>query len=133
MGRRFNHASGKVQIQTVDSAGVPGAPIPSTKDLKTLLEKLHAYRQPRILRIRLLDIELMDYEKLSNVTVTLCRLDLNDPKQLNLNINLMSNPPLHCLQEKVDLVEIPVSDEVKWEFYVLNAGKVSSLLDSSLL
>ena len=74
----------------------------------------------------------MDYEKLSNVTVTLCRLDLYNPKQLNLNINLMSNPPLHCLQEKVDLVEIPVSDEVKWEFYVLNAGKVSSLLDSSL-
>ena len=31
----------------------------------------------------------------------------------------------------MDLVEIPPSDEVKWEFCVLNAGKASSLLDSS--
>ena len=30
VGRRFNHASGKVQNQTVDIAGVQGAPIPST-------------------------------------------------------------------------------------------------------
>ena len=29
VGRRFNHASSKVQIQTVDSAGVSGEPIPS--------------------------------------------------------------------------------------------------------
>ena len=51
--RIFNFVSSKVQIRTVDSAGIPGPP--STEDLKPLLEKLHAYRQPRILRIRLLD------------------------------------------------------------------------------
>ena len=89
------------------------------------------YRQPRILRIRLIDMELVDYEKLSDITVTLCRLDLNEPKPVILKIDLTSNPSLHCLLEKVDLVEIPDSEEVKWEFCVLNAGKVSSLLDSS--
>ena len=92
---------------------------------------MHTYRQPRILRIRLLDIELVDYEKLSDITVTLCCLDLNEPKPVILKIDLTSNPSLHCLLEKVDLVEIPDSEEVKWEFCVLNAGKVSSLLDSS--
>ena len=51
VGRIFNHTLSKVQIRTVDSAGVSGPPIPSTKDIKPLLEKLHAYRQPRILRI----------------------------------------------------------------------------------
>ena len=76
-------------------------------------------------------MELMGYEKLSDVTVLLCLLDLNDPKQLNLQIDLTSNPPLHCLLEKIDLAEIPTSNEVMWEFCVLNAGKVSSLLDSS--
>ena len=73
----------------------------------------------------------MDHEELSNVTVTLRRLDLNEPKQLHLKINLSSNPPLHCLLEKIDLVEIPTSDEVKWEYCLLNAGKDSSILDSS--
>ena len=131
VGRRFNHASDKVQIQTVDSAGVPGEPIQSSEDLKHLLEMMHTYRQPRILRIRLLDMELVDYEKLSDITVTLCRLDLNEPKPVILKIDLTSNPSLHCLLEKVDLIEIPNSEEVKWEFCVLNAGKVSSLLDSS--
>ena len=121
VGRIFNHASSKVQIRTVDSAGVPVPPIPSTEDLRPLLENLHAYRQSRILRIRLL----------SDVTVTLCCLDLNKPRQLNLKINLSSNPPLHCLLEKIDPVEIPASDKVKWEFCSLNAGKVSSLLDPS--
>ena len=70
VGRIFNHDSRKVQIRTLDSAGVPGPPIPSTEDLKPLLENLHAYRQPRILRIRLLDMELVEYEELSDVTVT---------------------------------------------------------------
>ena len=70
MGRIFNHDSRKVQIRTLDRAGVPGPPIPSTEDLKPLLENLHAYRQPRILRIRLLDMELVEYEELSDVTVT---------------------------------------------------------------
>ena len=73
----------------------------------------------------------MDHEELSNVTVTLRRLDLNEPKQVHLKINLSSNPPLHCLLEKIDLVEIPTSDEVKWEYCLLNAGKDSSILDSS--
>ena len=131
VGRIFNHASSKVQIRTVDSAGVPVPPIPSTEDLKPLLENLHAYRQSRILRIRLLDMELVEYEELSDVTVTLCCLDLNKPRQLNLKINLSSNPPLHCLLEKIDPVEIPALDKVKWEFCSLNAGKVSSLLDPS--
>ena len=129
--RIFNFVSSKVQIRTVDSAGIPGPP--STEDLKPLLEKLHAYRQPRILRIRLLDKELVDYEELSDATATLCRLDLNKPKQLHLKINLLFNPPLHCLLEKIDLVEIPALDEVNWNFFLLNAGKVSSLLDPSHL
>ena len=60
-----------------------------------------------------------------------CRLDPNDPKQLNFKIDLTSNPPLHCLLEKIDLIEIPASEEVKWEFCVLNAGKSLLLLDSS--
>lgn len=60
-----------------------------------------------------------------------CRLDPNDPKQLNFQIDLTSNPPLHCLLEKIDLIEIPASEEVKWEFCVLNAGKSLLLLDSS--
>ena len=34
--------------------------------------------------------------KLSGVTVSLCRLDLNDPKELNLKIDLASNHPLQC-------------------------------------
>ena len=100
VGRIFNYASSKVQIRTLDIAGVPGPSIPSTEDLKPLQEKLHAYRQPRILRIRLLDIKLMDYKELSDVTVTLCRLDLNKPK--HLKINLSSNPPLLCLLEKIN-------------------------------
>ncbi len=70
-------------------------------------------------------MELVDYEKLSDVTVTLCRVDLNNPKQLHLKINLTSNP---FLLEKIDLVEIPAG---RWKFCVLNAGKVSSLLDST--
>ena len=59
VGRIFNHASSKIQIRAVDGAGVPGPPIPSTEDLKPLLKNLHAYRQPRILRIRLLEMELV--------------------------------------------------------------------------
>ena len=131
VGKRFNHASEKVQFQIVDSAGVPGNPIPSSEDLKHLLEKMHTYQQPRILRINLLDMALVDYEKLTDVTVTLCRLDLNEPKPVILKIDLTSDPSLLRLLEKVDVVEIPASEEVKWEFCVLNAGKVSSLLDSS--
>ena len=100
VGRIFNHDSSKVQIRTVDSAGVPGPPIPSTEELKPLPENLHAHRQSRILRIRLLDMELVEYEELSDITVTLCRLDLKELRLLNLKINLSSNPPLHCLLEK---------------------------------
>jgi len=59
VGRLLNHASSKIQIRTVDCAGVPGPPIPSTEDLKPLLENLLAYRQPRILRVRLLEMELV--------------------------------------------------------------------------
>ena len=73
----------------------------------------------------------MDHEELSNVTVMLPRLDLNEPKQLHLKINLSSNPPLHYLLEKIDLVEIPTSVEVKWEYCLLNAGKDSSILNPS--
>ena len=37
VGRRFNHASGKVQILTVDSAGIPGGSIPSMKIIQRLI------------------------------------------------------------------------------------------------
>ena len=66
--------------------------------------KMHTYQQPRILRINLLDMALVDYEKLTDVTVTLCRLDLNEPKPVILKIDLTSDPSLLRLLEKVSII-----------------------------
>ena len=60
-------------------------------------------------------MELVDYEKLTDVTVMLYHLDLNNPKQLHLKINLTSKPPLHCLLV-LGLVQVLISGRVLFFF-----------------
>ena len=48
---RFHHNSSQVHFCPVDSAGITGQPLHSSKEIKPLLENLHLFQQPIILRL----------------------------------------------------------------------------------
>jgi len=46
-----SHNSSQVHFCPVDSAGITGQPLHSSKEIKPLLENLHLFQQPIILRL----------------------------------------------------------------------------------
>ena len=104
LGSVLNHPPSFIKVTPMDGSECPCNPIKSnTSELDLLLKELEMRTRPRILCIKKLDIELRLHENLVRITLSICRLDLDSPKPIEVWVE--SDSTIMDL-----LLKIPVSD-----------------------